>query len=137
VGLSTSLTHSLLSPGVAKRLVAEFAERAKEPISTPALDSLTDREREVMTARLGACGREPRSRLRRSARVPRCVPTGSSGGQRGIASGLARRGDPESVGGTPGVTAVVSGEQAVVALIVYAVALPLIAGLALHRQDVK
>jgi ABC-2 type transport system permease protein len=40
-------------------------------------------------------------------------------------------------GGTPGVTAVVDGEQAVVVLIAYAVALPLIAGLALYRQDVK
>jgi ABC-2 type transport system permease protein len=40
-------------------------------------------------------------------------------------------------GGTPGVTAVVSGQQAVVVLIAFAVALPLIAGLALHRQDVK
>jgi ABC-2 type transport system permease protein len=40
-------------------------------------------------------------------------------------------------GGTPGVTAVVSGQQAVVVLIAYAVALPLIAGLTLHRQDVK
>jgi DNA-binding NarL/FixJ family response regulator len=39
---------ALLSPGVTKRLVAEFAERAKEPDSTPALDALTDREREVM-----------------------------------------------------------------------------------------
>jgi DNA-binding NarL/FixJ family response regulator len=39
---------ALLSPGVTKRLVAEFAERAKEPGSTPALDVLTDREREVM-----------------------------------------------------------------------------------------
>lgn len=40
-------------------------------------------------------------------------------------------------GGTPGVTAVVDGQQAVMVLIAYAVALPLIAGLALHRQDVK
>jgi DNA-binding NarL/FixJ family response regulator len=39
---------ALLSPGVTKRLVAEFAERAKEPGSTPALEALTDREREVM-----------------------------------------------------------------------------------------
>ena len=39
---------ALLSPGVTKRLVAEFAERAKEPSSTPALDALTEREREVM-----------------------------------------------------------------------------------------
>ncbi len=40
--------EALLSPGVTKRLVAEFAERAKEPRSFPALDALTDREREVM-----------------------------------------------------------------------------------------
>jgi DNA-binding NarL/FixJ family response regulator len=39
---------ALLSPGVTKRLVAEFAERAKEPGAVPALDALTDREREVM-----------------------------------------------------------------------------------------
>ena len=45
---------ALLSPGVTKRLVAEFAERAKEPSSTHALDALTEREREVM--RLVASG---------------------------------------------------------------------------------
>jgi DNA-binding NarL/FixJ family response regulator len=39
---------ALLSPGVTKRLVAEFAERAKEPGPAPALEALTDREREVM-----------------------------------------------------------------------------------------
>ncbi|MGH2698627.1 MAG: response regulator [Actinomycetota bacterium] len=39
---------ALLSPGVTKRLVAEFAERAKVPTLSPALDALTDREREVM-----------------------------------------------------------------------------------------
>jgi DNA-binding NarL/FixJ family response regulator len=39
---------ALLSPGVTRRLVAEFAERAKEPGPAPALDRLTDREREVM-----------------------------------------------------------------------------------------
>ncbi|MQA99903.1 MAG: response regulator [Actinobacteria bacterium] len=39
---------ALLSPGVTRRLVAEFAERAKKPGATPALDVLTDREREVM-----------------------------------------------------------------------------------------
>jgi DNA-binding NarL/FixJ family response regulator len=39
---------ALLSPGVTKRLVAEFAARAKEPRATPALDALTEREREVM-----------------------------------------------------------------------------------------
>jgi DNA-binding NarL/FixJ family response regulator len=40
--------NALLSPGVTKRLVAEFAGRAKGPISIPALELLTDREREVM-----------------------------------------------------------------------------------------
>jgi DNA-binding NarL/FixJ family response regulator len=39
---------ALLSPGVTRRLVVEFAERAKEPGSAPALDALTEREREVM-----------------------------------------------------------------------------------------
>jgi DNA-binding NarL/FixJ family response regulator len=39
---------ALLSPGVTRRLVAEFATRAKEPASTPDLDRLTDREREVV-----------------------------------------------------------------------------------------
>jgi DNA-binding NarL/FixJ family response regulator len=39
---------ALLSPGVTKRLVMEFAERAKEPESMPALTLLTEREREVM-----------------------------------------------------------------------------------------
>jgi ABC-2 type transport system permease protein len=40
-------------------------------------------------------------------------------------------------GGTPGVTAVLTGLQAVVVLIAYVVALALIAGVALRRQDVK
>ncbi|ATL65340.1 response regulator [Nocardia terpenica] len=39
---------ALLSPSVTRRLVAEFASRAK-PAPTPALSELTDREREVMT----------------------------------------------------------------------------------------
>jgi DNA-binding NarL/FixJ family response regulator len=39
---------ALLSPGVTKRLVAEFAQRAKEPISDKRLKLLTDREREVV-----------------------------------------------------------------------------------------
>jgi DNA-binding NarL/FixJ family response regulator len=39
---------ALLSPGVTKRLVAEFAARAREPRPTSKLDVLTDREREVM-----------------------------------------------------------------------------------------
>jgi len=40
-------------------------------------------------------------------------------------------------GGTPGVTAVVSGPQAVVVLGAYVVALTLVAGVALQRQDVQ
>jgi len=39
---------ALLSPGVTRRLIAEFAARAKEPRPARELDSLTDREREVM-----------------------------------------------------------------------------------------
>ncbi|WUH95037.1 response regulator transcription factor [Streptomyces sp. NBC_00433] len=39
---------ALLSPGVTRRLIAEFAARSKEPAAVTALDQLTDREREVM-----------------------------------------------------------------------------------------
>ncbi len=39
---------ALLSPRVTRRLIAEFAARAKEPGDAPALDLLTDREREVV-----------------------------------------------------------------------------------------
>ncbi len=39
---------ALLSPGVTRRLIAEFATRAKEPDRVPALDVLTEREREVV-----------------------------------------------------------------------------------------
>ncbi|MBE1531284.1 response regulator [Actinomadura algeriensis] len=39
---------ALLSPSVTRRLIAEFAARAKEPSPSPRLNSLTDREREVM-----------------------------------------------------------------------------------------
>ncbi|MGH3931472.1 MAG: response regulator [Pseudonocardiaceae bacterium] len=39
---------ALLSPGVTRRLVAEFAARAKQPPGTEVLRALTDREREVM-----------------------------------------------------------------------------------------
>ncbi|HWC37052.1 MAG TPA: response regulator transcription factor [Acidimicrobiales bacterium] len=45
---------ALLSPGATRRLVAEFATRARRPRPTPGLDSLTEREREV--ARLVAAG---------------------------------------------------------------------------------
>jgi DNA-binding NarL/FixJ family response regulator len=40
--------ESLLSPGVTRRLIAEFARRAKEPLTLPAIGELTEREREVM-----------------------------------------------------------------------------------------
>jgi DNA-binding NarL/FixJ family response regulator len=39
---------ALLSPSVTRRLIAEFAHRAKEPPSSDTLDELTEREREVM-----------------------------------------------------------------------------------------
>jgi DNA-binding NarL/FixJ family response regulator len=39
---------ALLSPSVTRRLIAEFASRAKRPADTAALRLLTDREREVM-----------------------------------------------------------------------------------------
>jgi DNA-binding NarL/FixJ family response regulator len=39
---------ALLSPGVTKRLVAEFAAHTRQPRSATELDALTEREREVM-----------------------------------------------------------------------------------------
>jgi DNA-binding NarL/FixJ family response regulator len=39
---------ALLSPSVTRRLIGEFAARAKQPPSSDALEELTDREREVM-----------------------------------------------------------------------------------------
>ncbi|MDX2644054.1 response regulator transcription factor [Streptomyces sp. NBC_00510] len=39
---------ALLSPGVTRRLIAEFAARSKEPSAAAELDRLTEREREVM-----------------------------------------------------------------------------------------
>ncbi|MEU9453523.1 response regulator transcription factor [Streptomyces sp. NPDC048277] len=39
---------ALLSPGVTRRLIAEFAARSKEPAAADALVQLTEREREVM-----------------------------------------------------------------------------------------
>jgi DNA-binding NarL/FixJ family response regulator len=41
--------NALLSPSVTRRLIAEFAARAKEPPAPTTLEELTDREREVMT----------------------------------------------------------------------------------------
>ena len=40
---------ALLSPGVTRRLIEEFASRAKDPVAVPDLARLTEREREVMT----------------------------------------------------------------------------------------
>ncbi|MEU3790283.1 response regulator transcription factor [Streptomyces fructofermentans] len=39
---------ALLSPGVTRRLIAEFAARSKEPAAAGVLAELTEREREVM-----------------------------------------------------------------------------------------
>jgi DNA-binding NarL/FixJ family response regulator len=39
---------ALLSPGVTRRLIGAFATKSREPRSSPALDMLTEREREVM-----------------------------------------------------------------------------------------
>ncbi|MGC5399882.1 response regulator [Streptomyces sp. DT20] len=39
---------ALLSPGVTRRLIAEFAARSKEPVAATGLSELTEREREVM-----------------------------------------------------------------------------------------
>jgi DNA-binding NarL/FixJ family response regulator len=39
---------ALLSPGVTRRLIGEFAARTREAHRPPALDALTEREREVM-----------------------------------------------------------------------------------------
>ncbi|MDT0300790.1 response regulator transcription factor [Streptomonospora wellingtoniae] len=41
---------ALLAPSVTRRLIGEFAGRIKEPPPAPRLNSLTDREREVMAA---------------------------------------------------------------------------------------
>jgi DNA-binding NarL/FixJ family response regulator len=39
---------ALLSPGVTRQLIEEFATRAKEPVAVGGLEELTDREREVV-----------------------------------------------------------------------------------------
>lgn len=41
--------EALLSPSVTRRLIGEYASRAKEPLAVDGLDQLTDREREVLT----------------------------------------------------------------------------------------
>ncbi len=40
---------ALLSPGVTRRLIAEFAARSKQPAVATGMEYLTEREREVMT----------------------------------------------------------------------------------------
>jgi DNA-binding NarL/FixJ family response regulator len=40
---------ALLSPRITRRLIEEFATRAKDPVGLPALTGLTDRETEVVT----------------------------------------------------------------------------------------
>jgi DNA-binding NarL/FixJ family response regulator len=40
--------EALLSPSVTRRLIAEYASRAKEPAAADGLEELTDREREVV-----------------------------------------------------------------------------------------
>jgi DNA-binding NarL/FixJ family response regulator len=56
--------EALLSPSVTRRLIAEFAARAKEPPRSEALAELTDREREVMAlAATGLSNEEIAQRL--------------------------------------------------------------------------
>jgi DNA-binding NarL/FixJ family response regulator len=45
---SVAAGDALLSPSVTRRLIGEFASQTRESRPTPALDVLTDREREVM-----------------------------------------------------------------------------------------
>jgi DNA-binding NarL/FixJ family response regulator len=40
--------EALLSPGVTRRLIEEFASRARHPVDVPSLDALTEREREIV-----------------------------------------------------------------------------------------
>ena len=50
--------EALLSPSVTRRLIAEFAVRAKQPPSSAVLEELTDREREVMALAAGGLSNE-------------------------------------------------------------------------------
>jgi DNA-binding NarL/FixJ family response regulator len=49
---------ALLSPSVTRRLIGEFASRAREPAKAADLDRLTDREREVMALVAGGLTNE-------------------------------------------------------------------------------
>jgi DNA-binding NarL/FixJ family response regulator len=46
---SVAAGDALLSPGVTRRLIGAFATQTREPRPAPALDLLTEREREVMS----------------------------------------------------------------------------------------
>jgi DNA-binding NarL/FixJ family response regulator len=50
--------EALLSPSVTRRVIEEFASRAKEPPPSGPLDDLTDREREVMALVAGGLSNE-------------------------------------------------------------------------------
>lgn len=55
---------ALLTPSVTRRVIEQFSAHAKEPGPAPALDSLTDREREVMgLVALGLSNEEIAKRL--------------------------------------------------------------------------
>lgn len=49
---------ALLSPRVTRRLIEEFANRAKDPVGLPDLSTLTDREREVVVLVAGGLNNE-------------------------------------------------------------------------------
>ncbi len=83
---------ALLSPGVTRRLIAEFAARSKEPAAAASLALLTEREREVMAWSASACRtrrspadwssahspRRPTSAARWSSWEPATGPSSSS-----------------------------------------------------------
>jgi len=59
--------EALLSPGVTRRLIEDYAERSREPAALPDLGMLTDREREVVTlAAAGLSNQEIAERTRLS-----------------------------------------------------------------------
>ncbi len=65
---------ALLSPGVTRRLIGEFAARAKEPHDVGGLDELTDREQEVLA--LVADGLSNHEIARRTSFLPMKIRVG-------------------------------------------------------------